>query len=99
MRRGARNAEDELMAASYPTPLAGDMQTHNVLRDGELVAVLMAVDQGETFTVFTEIYGQGSAVGSVTRRPYIFENSETGLAFLAEALTSFTYLGCEVRDQ
>ena len=87
------------MAASYPAPLSRDMHTHNVLRDGELVAVLMAIDQGETFTVFTEIYNQGAAAGPVTRRPYIFENSETGLAFLSEALTSFTYLGCEVRDQ
>jgi hypothetical protein len=85
------------MAATYPVPTSGDIHTHNVLRDGELVAMLMAIDQGDAFTVFAEVYGQGAA-GPVTRRPYTFVDSETGLAFLSEALTSFTYLGCEVRS-
>ena len=87
------------MATTYPLARPGEIQTRNVLRDGNLVAVLMAIDQGDAFTVVTEVYGQGPAAGAVTRRPYTFPNAETGMAFLSEALTSFTYLGCEIRQQ
>ena len=87
------------MAASYPLASSGDIQTHNVLHDGASVATLMAIDQGEAFSVIAEIYGHGPAAGSVTRRSFIFEGSEEGLAFVSETLTSFTYLGCEIRSQ
>jgi hypothetical protein len=61
----------------------------------------MALDQGDSFTVVTEVFTQhanGSAE-SVRRRPYSFPDAAAGLSFLDEAVTSFTYLGCEVRKQ
>ena len=87
-----------MAVATYPLDRPGEMHIRNVLRDGSLVAVLMAIDQGDAFTVVTEVYGQGPASGAVTRRPYTFTDAEDGMAFFSEALTSFTYLGCEVRQ-
>jgi len=47
----------------------------------------------------TEVFQQGAAgPESVSRRPYTFARPDEGQAFLAEAVTSFTYLGCEVRQ-
>ena len=88
------------MAVAPQTSRAGEIDVRNVLREGELVAVLMAIDQGDAFTVVTEVYPQHpEGPGPVCRRPYTFTDAATGLSFLNEAVTSFTYLGCEVHQQ
>ncbi len=88
------------MATVSQSARAGEIDVRNVTHDGQLVAVFMAIDQGDAFTVVTEVFPRdGAAGGTVCRRPYTFPNPETGLAFLNEAVTSFTYLGCEVHRQ
>ena len=77
---------------------AGDLDVRQVYRDGELVATLMAIDQGGTFTVVAEVFGRNGDGEGVKRRPYIFPDADSAQAFLAEAVTSFTYLGCEIRQ-
>ena len=77
-------------------PLTSGIDVRQVLRDGSLVAVLMMIDHGATCTVVTEIFGQDSK-SSVQRRPFTFPNADAAQAFIAETLTAFTYLGCEVR--
>jgi hypothetical protein len=57
----------------------------------------MAIDQGDTFTVVAEVFDDGRAGSGSTRRPYSFPSADAGIAFFAEALTAFSYLGCEVR--
>jgi len=78
---------------------SGGLEVRQVYRDGELVATLMAVDQGGTFTVVAEVFGQNGngAAAPAKRRPYVFPDADSAQAFLAEAVTSFTYLGCEIR--
>ena len=83
--------------AVAPLPRAGAMDVRQILKDGQLVAVLMAVDQGDSFTVVSEVFKEQGGRGE--RRPYTFPDAEAGLAFINEAVTSFTYLGCEVRAQ
>lgn len=83
-------------SAAAPARPGGELEVRQVLREGELVAVLMAIDQGDTYTVVAEVFADGSR--SATRRPYTFASAEAAHAFLAEALTSFMYLGCEIRD-
>ncbi len=85
---------------AYSAPRTGGLEIRQVLRDGNVVAVLMAIDNGETFTVVTEIHGQGEdETNGVQRRPYTFPNADSAQSFIAETLTAFTYLGCEVRQQ
>jgi hypothetical protein len=85
------------MGAVLPTSAVRELEVRRVLRDGKLVAVLMAIDQGDSFTVVTEVFADGAETAS--RKPYTFASADEGLAFMAEALTTFTYLGCEVRRQ
>jgi len=88
------------MQMAYPAPRAGALEVRQVLREGKLVAVLMAIDSGETCTVVTEVFGQGEGSGSAPqRRPFTFPNADSAQSFIAETLTAFTYLGCEVRRQ
>jgi hypothetical protein len=87
------------MEMAYPEPHSGDLQVRHVMRDGNLVAVLMAIESGETCTVVTEVFGQnGDDRTTPRRRPYTFSSTDSARAFIAEALTAFTYLGCEVRN-
>jgi hypothetical protein len=88
------------MQMAYPAAPTGDLEVRQVLRDGKLVAVLMAIDNGETCTVVTEIHPQGeSGDRTVQRRPYTFPTADSAQSFISETLTAFTYLGCEVRQQ
>jgi hypothetical protein len=78
------------------TARAGGLEVHQIYRDDTLVATLMAVDQGDTYTVVAEVFGRTGE--TVTRRPFSFPDADAAKAFLAEAVTSFTYLGCEIRQ-
>ena len=95
MAPATRAPDDSAMAVPLSVPRSGEIAVRQILKDGELVAVLMAVDQGDSFTVVTEVFGQGERV---QRRPYTFANANAALAFVNEAVTSFTYLGCEIRQ-
>jgi hypothetical protein len=88
------------MGAAQTASRTGEIDVRNVFRDGTLLAVLMAIDQGDSFTVVTEVFApDADGTSSVSRRPYTFPDAPAGLSFLNEAVTSFTYLGCEVRRQ
>jgi hypothetical protein len=89
------------MAAAPQLIRSGEVDIRNLVRDGHTVATLMAIDQGDAFTVVTEVFliGTDGRPGKVFRRPYTFPDATTGLAFLSDAVTSFTYLGCEIRHQ
>jgi hypothetical protein len=88
------------MQMAHPAPHTGALDVRQVLREGNLVAVLMAIDSGESCTVVTEVFGQSEGGGGAPqRRPYTFPNADSAHSFIAETLTAFTYLGCEVRRQ
>ena len=82
------------MALASPT---GGIDVRQVLREGKLVAVLMAIDHGATCTVVTETFGQDQSK-AIQRRPFTFPNADAAQSFISETLTAFTYLGCEVRQ-
>ena len=79
-------------------PSQSGIDVRQILREGKLVAVLMAIDHGATCTVVAEIFGQDPNKSSVQRRPFTFPNADAAQSFIAETLTSFTYLGCEIRS-
>jgi hypothetical protein len=88
------------MATARPAAEPAGVQVCEVFQDGTAVAVLMAIDHGDTFTVVTEVFDRSpEGADAVQRRPYTFTDAAAGQAFLAEAMTAFTYLGCEVRQR
>jgi hypothetical protein len=80
--------------SSAPT---GAPEAHHVLRDGSLVAVLRTLESGGAFTVVAELREGAGGDNAVRLRQYTFTRLEEASAFLAEAASSFAFLGCEIR--
>jgi hypothetical protein len=67
-----------------------------VRRDGRSVAIVRAVDHGDSCVVEAEVYPPGS---SQPQRPgpYTFADSREATAFVTEAVEALMYLGCDVQ--
>jgi hypothetical protein len=72
-------------------------ETHHVLRDGALVAVLKMLESGGTFTVVAELREDAQGDNAVRLRRYTFARLDEASAFVAEAASSFAFLGCEIQ--
>jgi hypothetical protein len=67
-------------------------------RDGRSVAVLRAVDYGDSCVVEAEVFPAG-AVAAVRPGPYTFADAHQATAFVTEAVEALMYLGCDVLAQ
>jgi hypothetical protein len=67
-------------------------------KDGRSVAVLRAVDHGDSCIVETEVF---PAAGAETLRPgpYTFANAVQATQFVTEAVEALMVLGCDVQAQ
>jgi hypothetical protein len=69
-------------------------------KDGRSVAVLRAVDHGDSCIVETEVYPAGGATGeTVHPGPYTFANAVQATQFVTEAVEALMVLGCDVQAQ
>ena len=69
-------------------------------KDGRSVAILRAVDYGDSCIVETEVYPQGRRSAEPTRPgPYTFADAHQATAFVTEAVEALMVLGCEVHAQ
>lgn len=69
-------------------------------REGRSVAVLRAVDYGDSCVVECEVYPLNAAPGTVTRPgPYTFASAAEATQFVTEAVESLMVLGCDVQAQ
>jgi hypothetical protein len=82
--------------ALSPAPI-GAPETHHVLRAGTLVAVLKMFPSAGNFTVVAELSDDEGSDSPVRLRQYTFTRLEEASAFLAEAASSFAFLGCEIQ--
>jgi hypothetical protein len=87
-----RDMEPALSSAATDAP-----ETHHVLREGTLVAVLKTLASGDTYTVVAELREEAGSDNAVRLRQYTFARLEEASAFLADAASSFAFLGCEIR--
>jgi hypothetical protein len=76
---------------------AGAPETHHVLRNGIVVAVLKTHASGGAFTVVAELREDATGDNAVRLRRYRFARLEEASAFVAEAASSFAFLGCEIQ--
>ena len=66
-------------------------------KDGRSVAVMRAVDHGDSCVVETEVYPAGVPTTTPQRPgPYTFADAQQATAFVTEAVTVLMYLGCEI---
>jgi hypothetical protein len=69
-------------------------------KDGRSVAVLKAVDFGDSCVVEAEVYPVGARSASPELPgPYTFADSQQATAFVTEAVEALMYLGCDVQAQ
>jgi hypothetical protein len=67
-------------------------------KDGRSVAVLRAVDHGDSCVVEAEVYPSGVAGSEPTQPgPYTFADAREATAFVTEAVEALMYLGCDVQ--
>jgi hypothetical protein len=86
-------------AAPAPASLGGrELFVRHARKDGRLVAVLRALDQGHSCIVEAEVYPAGST--QLARPgPYTFPDAHQASAFVTEAVAALMYLGCDIQAQ
>jgi hypothetical protein len=65
-------------------------------KDGRSVAMMRAVDNGDSCVVEAEVFHTGSAQPS-RPGPYTFADAREATAFVTEAVEALMYLGCDVQ--
>jgi hypothetical protein len=85
------------MEPALSSGLTGAPETHHVLRNGALVAVLRLLADGGAFTVAAELREDERGDDAFRLRQYSFPHLDEASAFLAEVASSFAFLGCELR--
>jgi hypothetical protein len=79
------------------SPAPAVPETHHVLREGALVAILWLRSDGGTFTVAAELSEEERDENAVRLRQYTFAHLDEARAFLTEVASSFAFLGCEIQ--
>jgi hypothetical protein len=91
------SADSSPMEPALSSAPIGAPETHDVLRDGTLVAVLRMLASEGAFTVVAELNEAQPGDNAVRLRQYTFARLDEASAFLAEVASSFAFLGCEIR--
>jgi hypothetical protein len=66
-------------------------------KDGRSVAVMRAVDYGDSCVVETEVYPAGVPTTTPERPgPYTFADAQQATAFVTETVMALMYLGCDI---
>ena len=65
-------------------------------RDGRSIALLRAVDYGDSCVVEAQVYPAGSGASTLQPGPYTFANATEATAFVTEAVDALMYLGCDI---
>ncbi|MEX2211353.1 MAG: hypothetical protein WD689_06270 [Gaiellaceae bacterium] len=80
---------------SVPAPQARELFVRHARRDGRDVAVLRAVDYGDSCVVEAEVFPPGAS--PLAPGPYTFGDARAAAGFVTEAVEALMHLGCEVR--
>jgi hypothetical protein len=94
-------------AAPAAAPKAGqaaaeprELFVRHARKDGRSVAVMRAVDYGDSCVVEAEVYPQNAASAAAMQPgPYTFADAHQATAFVTEAVEVLMYLGCDVQAQ
>jgi hypothetical protein len=79
---------------------ARELFVRHAKRDGRSVAILKAVDYGDSCVVEADIYPVGARNSKpVQPGPYTFADAQQATAFVTEAVEALMYLGCDVQAQ
>ena len=75
---------------------ARELFVRHARKDGRSVAVMRAVDHGNSCVVEAEVFHAGSAQ-PLRPGPYTFADAREATAFVTEAVEALMYLGCDIQ--
>lgn len=84
------------MSAEQAPRAGGELFVRHARKDGRSVAIMRAVDNGDSCVVEAEVFHTGSA-HPVRPGPYTFADAREATAFVTEAVEALMYLGCDVQ--
>ena len=84
------------MEAAHSFTQASEVDARRIEREGVLVAQMRSIDMGGRYTVIVEVFPPNGGRGAARMRPYSFHDAAGASAFLEEAVSSFSLLGCDV---
>jgi hypothetical protein len=77
-----------------------ELYVRHARKDGRSVAILRAVDHGNSCVVEAEVFPMGSGDGAAMRPgPYTVADTRQATAFMTDAVEALMYLGCDVHAQ
>jgi hypothetical protein len=83
-----------------PSGSARELFVRHARKDGRSVAVMRAVDYGDSCVVEAVVFPQGATSAQAVRPgPYTFADARQATAFVTEAVEALMYLGCDVQAQ
>jgi hypothetical protein len=83
---------------SERAPAGGrELYVRHARKDGRSVAILRAVDHGDTCVVEAEVFPDGGE--PLRPGPYTFADVRQATVFMTEAVEALMYLGCDVHAQ
>jgi hypothetical protein len=82
--------------AAVQTGPGRELYVRHARIDGNSVAILRAVDQGDRCVVVAEVWPNGSHAEPVRPGPYTFPTPIEATRFVTHAVEAFIALGCEV---
>jgi hypothetical protein len=69
-------------------------------KDGRSVAVMRALDHGDSCVVEAAVYPAGVPTTTPERPgPYTFADAQQATAFVTEAVEALMYLGCDIQAE
>jgi hypothetical protein len=84
---------------SQPAPTAPrELFVRHARKEGRSVAVMRAVDYGDSCVVEAEVFPLGGA-DAVKPGPYTFADARQATQFVTEAVEALMYLGCDIQAQ
>jgi hypothetical protein len=75
----------------------GELFVRHARKDGRSIAVLRAIDHGDSCMVEAEVYPGGILTSDPVRPgPYRFASTRDATAFVTEAVETLMSLGCDI---
>jgi len=75
---------------------AHELFVRHARKDGRSIAILRAVDYGDSCVVEAEVFPPGIA-NPARPGPYTFGTAREATAFVTEAVEALMYLGCDIQ--
>jgi hypothetical protein len=94
---GGLRQPEETPAAAQAAAAPRELFVRHARKDGRSVAVLRAVDYGNSCLVEAEVFPAGSLSTEPMRPgPYTFPDAHRATAFVTQAVEALMVLGCDV---